>query len=414
VAPAVTALDVDDANLESALVMISNLLDTGSEILAVDTTGTSIVAAYNAPNLTLTGTDTVAHYQLVLRRVTYQNTSGNPDAAARAVAFTASDGTLNSNVVAATVLVNSTNDAPVLTAGGGSPTFTEDAPAIAVDPALAVTDVNDANLESATVTITNLLNTGEEILDATTGGTAIVASYLAPTLTLTGTDTLANYQTVLRTVTYLNGSQRPSPVARVVSFRVSDGEANSNLANTSVSVVPVNDAPVLTPGAGSPTFTENGPPVVLDPVIAAVDPDSPNLAFANVTITNLLDAGFETLAANTAGTSIVAVFITPTLVLSGSDTVANYQAVLRTVAYDNTSTAPNTAARSISFFAHDGTLASNTVTKSLTVVPSTPLPTLTAGGGSPGGAGQPKARSGSGLLRAEAHPRAVLRQALVP
>ena len=147
--------------------------------------------------------------------------------------------------------------------------------------------------------------------------------------------------------------------------------------------MPVNDSPVLTPGGGSPTFTEGGPPAVLDPVLAVADPDSPNMAFANVTITNLLDAGQETLAASTAGTSVVAVFISPTLVLSGSDTVAHYQTVLRTVNYSNSSSNPNTTARSISFVANDGTLASNTVVKSLTVVAANDVPTLTAGGGSP-------------------------------
>jgi hypothetical protein len=383
VAPALTAQDVDDTSLESATVTITNLLDAGAEILAADTTGTAITAAYATPTLSLMGTAALASYELVLGRVTYENTSANPSTPSRALAFVANDGNLASNTEVATVLVNSGNDAPVLTPGGGSPTFTEDGSPGAIDPGLAVTDADDTNLESATVTITNLLNAGAEVLAATTGGTAITASYVAPTLTLLGADTLANYQAVLRTVAYFNSSQNPSPTARIVAFRVNDGTANSNLLNTSVSVVPVNDSPVLTPGGGSPTFTEGGPPAVLDPVLAVADPDNPNMAFANVTITNLLDAGQETLAASTAGTSVVAVFISPTLVLSGSDTVANYQTVLRTVNYSNSSSNPNTTARSISFVANDGTLPSNTVVKSLTVVAANDAPTLTAGGGSP-------------------------------
>jgi hypothetical protein len=268
-----------------------------------------------------------------------------------------------------TVTVTCVNDAPVLGAGGGSPTYTEDAPAVAVDPALTVADVDDVSLESATVTVTNLLNAGAETLAASTGGTSIAASYLAPTLTLTGTDTLANYQAVLRSVAYSNSSQSPSPVARIVSFRVNDGTTDSNLASTSVSVVPVNDAPSIVLGGGSPTFTEDGPPVVVDPVLAVADPDSPNLAFANVRITNLLDIGLETLTASTAGTSIVAVFITPTLVLSGSDTVAHYQAVLRTVAYNNASGNPDPTDRSLSLTTSDGVLGSTPVFVTVHVVP---------------------------------------------
>ena len=56
-----------------------------------------------------------------------------------------------------------------------------------------------------------------------------------------------------------------------------------------------------------------------------------------MTIANPLDSGFEFLAANIAGTSITAAYSAPTLTLSGSDTVAHYQQVLRTVTSNNTS-----------------------------------------------------------------------------
>lgn len=381
VAPALTVADLDDLNLESATVMISNLLDTGFEILAVDTTGTAIVASYAAPNLTLTGTDTVANYQLVLRRVTYENTSGNPDNVPRFVAFVAHDGTVAGNILVATVLVNTSNDAPVLTPGGGSPTFTEDGPAVAVDPGLVVTDADDVNLESAGVGITNLLDAGQEVLAATTAGTSIVANYLAPILTLSGSDTLANYQAVLRSVTYANNSQDPTPTPRSISFIASDGTASSNTPTTSLIVVSVIDAPVLTGGAGSPTFTEDGAAVAVDPALSVTDQDDTNLESATVTITNLLNAGAEVLAASTGGTAIVASYVAPTLTLTGTDTLASYQAVLRSVTYLNSSQNPSTTARTIAFQANDGTIGSNVVNESVAVVAVNDAPTLTAGGG---------------------------------
>ena len=63
-----------------------------------------------------------------------------------------------------------------------------------------------------------------------------------------------------------------------------------------------------------------------------------------VTITNLLDGTDELLAADTTGTLIVASYdsATGTLTLSGSDSAANYQQVLRTIAYDNASDTPDT------------------------------------------------------------------------
>jgi VCBS repeat-containing protein len=383
VAPVLTVTDVDDTNLESARVTIANLLDAGAETLAASTAGTAIAASYTAPVLTLTGTDTVANYQLVLRRVTYEDTSANPTLAARSVTFVANDGSVDSAPATATVTVAAANDAPTLTPGAGSPTFTEDGPPVAVDPGLAAADADSANLASATVTITNLLDAGAETLAATTAGTAITSSYAAPTLTLNGTDTVAHYQQVLRSVTYANSAQNPATTARSVAFVVNDGTANSNTAIKLVAVLPVNDAPVLAAGGVSATFTEDGPPVAVDPGVTATDVDDTNLASATVTITNLLDAGAETLAATTAGTAITASYVAPTLTLTGTDTVAHYQQVLRTVAYANSSQNPSTAARSVAFVANDGTANSNTATTTVAITAVNDAPVLTGGGGSP-------------------------------
>ena len=65
-------------------------------------------------------------------------------------------------------------------------------------------------------------------------------------MTLSGTDSVANYQTVLRSVTYNNLSQNPSPTTRALNFVANDGAANSNTAVAMVQVVPVNDPPNLT------------------------------------------------------------------------------------------------------------------------------------------------------------------------
>ena len=55
---------------------------------------------------------------------------------------------------------------------------------------------------------------------------------------------MANYQQVLRTITYDNASQNPDELSRVITFVASDGTSNSNLATTTVAVTAVNDAPV--------------------------------------------------------------------------------------------------------------------------------------------------------------------------
>ena len=93
------------------------------------------------------------------------------------------------------------------------------------------------------------------------------------TLTLTGTTSLANYQTILRSVTYENTSDAPSTLPRTVSFRVSDGAAASAAATRDIDVTAVDDAPVLTTSAGSTAYTEQDPATVIDSALAITDPD---------------------------------------------------------------------------------------------------------------------------------------------
>src|SRR5205085_228998 len=119
-------------------------------------------------------------------------------------------------------------------------TFTEDGGAVSIvdSAALTVTDVDSPNMASATVTITNLLDGTSESLAATTAGTSISASYNSATgvLSLSGSDTVAHYQQVLRTVVYNNTSQNPSTTDRSVTFKVNDGALDSNIATSTVHV----------------------------------------------------------------------------------------------------------------------------------------------------------------------------------
>src|SRR5438876_128017 len=77
-APALTVSDSDNANLASATVRISGGFLPG-DVLATNVSGTGITASYDAVDgtLRLTGSDTLAHYQQVLRTVVFSSTSDN-------------------------------------------------------------------------------------------------------------------------------------------------------------------------------------------------------------------------------------------------------------------------------------------------------------------------------------------------
>lgn len=147
----------------------------------------------------------------------------------------------------------------------------------------------------------------------------------------------------------LSGTPSPGDAGpHAVVLRVTDNGTPSLSADQAFTVTvggATNPAPVLDLNglaAGidfAATFIEDGGAVVIvDPANLTVsDPDSPNLASAMVTITNLLDSGQETLAVSAAtvapNTPITAAFnaATGVLTLSGSATLAQYQAALRTV-----------------------------------------------------------------------------------
>jgi len=169
-------------------------------------------------------------------------------------------------------------DQPVIDLNGDDPgssfavAFTEDDGAIGVASTdLTVTNAQDMQVSSATVRIANLLDGALESLAANTAGTSITAEYDAATgtLALTGADSVANYQQVLRTVTYNNGSENPNTLDRTVEFVVNDGEVDSSVATAAVSVTGVNDAPDL--ALITDQTIELGQP--LSVVVSASDPD---------------------------------------------------------------------------------------------------------------------------------------------
>ena len=105
---------------------------------------------------------------------------------------------------------------PVLTAGA-TLTYTEADSPTAIDTTVTVNDVDNTTLTGATVQLTTNYINGQDILSFVTIG-AISGSFNAATgtMTLTGTDTLANYQAALRTVKYSNTSNSPSVAPRTV------------------------------------------------------------------------------------------------------------------------------------------------------------------------------------------------------
>jgi VCBS repeat-containing protein len=122
-----------------------------------------------------------------------------------------------------------------------------------VDTDVAITDVDNANIQSATITLTNA-QAGDLLatLGALPGGIT-ASAYNAGTgiITLSGSATLAQYQAAIRLIGFSNTTEDPNTTPRTINVVVNDGLSNSNTAVTTITVTATNDAPVAVADANT-------------------------------------------------------------------------------------------------------------------------------------------------------------------
>ncbi len=246
-----------------------------------------------------------------------------------------------------TVTVNGANDAPAVDLNGPasgtgfSASFTEGAGLTSIVDALNLTtsDVDNSNLSSATITLTNQPDGLAESLSVNTGATGITAVYTPATgvLALTGSASLADYQQVLRSLSYDNTSDNPDTTDRTVTVAVNDGTADSAPATAIVSVEAVNDDPTAANLPTGDLIALQG--VAKDLNLKDVTFSDADLGTGDLTLTFKTVAG--TLTAAPGGTSGPVVTGTGTQTVTVTGTIAEIEAYLDTpsnVQYTNSGT----------------------------------------------------------------------------
>ena len=152
---------------------------------------------------------------------------------------TASSGTFNVTVV-------SVNNAPV--AGGiesAAVNYVENTTAT-LTSTISFSDLDDTHFESAIVQITGGFNSGQDLLTFSDQN-GIAGSYdgVNGRWTLSGTATISDYETAVRSIAYVNTSDDPDTATRTISFTVHDGQDSSNTITREIELVGVTDAPLL-------------------------------------------------------------------------------------------------------------------------------------------------------------------------
>jgi hypothetical protein len=262
--------------------------------------------------------------------------------------------------------------------------YTAGSPAVPVTGALTVSSADATTLAGATVSITSGLVASEDSLGFTSQN-GITGSYNASTgvLTLTGTASLANYQAALQSVTYSDSNAKAATAARTVSFQVNDGTAANNLSNIVSRTIdvsaPVVVAPVISNVETTPlSYQSKSPAVAVTSALTISDSDDTTLSGAVVSIASGFDSGADTLSfTNQNGITGSYNASTGVLTLTGTASVADYQAALRSVEFSTTDASASPAARTVSFTVTDtnsetSAAASRTIDVSAAVVVTPP------------------------------------------
>src|SRR5262249_8354633 len=202
--------DPDNQTLVSATVKVVGGAFAGDgDQLAANVGGTNITSSYNGSTeiLTLTGIDTLAHYQAVLDSVvfassitlnptnygsnptrtltwTVNNVSPTTATRTRQRTWSANAGSLTSAAQTETVTIVAVNNAPTVSAVTGVNSFTENGAAVTASPTLSIADPDNLTLVNATVSVGNGFAGDGDVLAFSTAGTSITGSYNSSTETL--------------------------------------------------------------------------------------------------------------------------------------------------------------------------------------------------------------------------------------
>ena len=258
-----------------------------------------------------------------------------------------------------------------------------------------------------------------EILGEAPG--SLIATTVLPDISVSGnssaslifmghSQSLSDYELILRGVVYEDNNEEPLPLTREIAFQVgsdpglevalnyTESEVLSNIAVFQVSVQLINDQPpeilldtrpptssglpgCTTAGSYSTNFTEDGNPVLLsDPSLSIQDSDSGEtfILWASV---ELLDPTVEDLLNYTGALEInTTASSAHRLVIQGPATIAGFETALRTVSYQTTSQNPR-GIKQVQFTVNDGVFTSGAALSCVQLIQINDAPVVALGEG---------------------------------
>ena len=371
--------DSDNTTLVFASVSL-NALDGNLELLSVNTTGTDIQATYNSSTnvLSLSGMDTLENYAAVLESLTYEHTSlTDPTSGTRSLTFVVFDGIDESQPEEVPLFFTAVNDPPVLDLNGPTAGFNFEATFIEdqvtsvqiVSPDSQLIDVDNMTIASVNVTLSPVLDIGQETILLTDGGTTYSDTEFFITTTR-GPGKVSTFLRALHTLRYQNLAEEPTGGVRTITFIANDGISDSETVISTITVQTVNDLPVLDinvldPEPGYQTlFVENGPPVfITSPNVSISDNDAgANISTVMVVIQrafDFLDESIESTDPNIVVTPFTSSQSRSFTITPVDGSLEAVEDILSTLTYINRRDEPTIEDRVITISVSDGIAFSN-------------------------------------------------------
>jgi gliding motility-associated-like protein len=230
---------------------------------------------------------------------------------------------------------------------------------------IQVTDSDSPDLQAAQVSfVIGYLSAEDRLLFVNQAGLTGSFNPATGVLSITGSASVAVYQTALRSVAFQNNANPRTKAVRRIAFEVSDGSFTSNASTVEINFP--NQVPALTGTPPQSLYGNVGP--ALFPNAVVTDVDDVNLISAQIAIVSGLQAGSDELLFDLQpGISGSFVSTTGLLTLSGSSAIINYQNALRSVRFRNLDPAITTVTRQIQFNVQDGAGTSNSVSTSVAI-----------------------------------------------
>ncbi|MEN2980600.1 DUF4347 domain-containing protein, partial [Tistrella arctica] len=303
VASALTGISFADVDAGSSVVTVT--LSVASGTLAA-TSGSGVTVGGTASALTLTGSITDINAFIAASNVGFTTAANDTTDVVLTVAiddggFSGSGGAQTDSATI-TLDVTPVNDAPVITDLSASPVYQAGGAAVAVVGSAALSDVDSTMLTSVVLTLTTRPGGTSDYMGlfvpaanyANDHGISYNFNASTGTLTLSGTASLADYQTVLQGAAYLyTGASATMPAGdRVVTITVTDdsGDTPTQTSTAFERTIEVDSAPTVDTNTGT-TVDEGGSTTITAAMLSSSDVEDPDAADITYTLTTPPPAG---------------------------------------------------------------------------------------------------------------------------